>query len=72
MLGLYVDPSEESIEAEDEDGGSYSHDKSKFYVLRVMISSLRNGGVVGPALFVLDDTHVVGVEGSEYDNRQVD
>lgn len=71
-FSLGVDPSEDCVKDQYEYGRSNAHDKPEVGVLRVVISGLRDGGVSSSALFVFDDAHVVGVEGCEYDDGQVD
>lgn len=68
LLCSGVDPPKEGVEGEYEYGGADAHDESEVGVLRVVVGGLGDGGMSGPALFIFDDAHVIGVAGSQYDD----
>ena len=72
FLSLSVDPSIEIDKDKDEYGCCDAHDKPEVCILGKMIGSLGDGAVVGSTLFVFDDTHIVGVAGSENDDGKVE
>ena len=69
---LLVDPPIDKMKTEDKNGGSDAHDKSEISILRVVVGSLCDGGMIGPTFLVLNDAHVVSIERGKYNDGKVE
>lgn len=65
-FGLSLSPSKDHEEYKCEEGGVEEHDISKYNILRIVSSSISDGGMRIGWLFTFGHGHVVRIEGGEY------